>query len=272
MKKIFPCLLLATICLSSIPSSVAATELIPDGSFENYDDTWQCDLNCTLAGAVYYFVFGSAVDGISYAYLLHDAGVYQDVTIPAGARSLSLWYDNQPDDVVPEDGSFAVYLLNPTTNEVYTQQLFTEQSDTWINGGIDIPATLAGQTVRLYISNITGFNRIDLLEFNTIADDIANPEYATIKLRIMQADQTPVKGARIFIKQGGKKLPLINLKTNSVIKQLVSNKKGNVPRFVIMQALSSGDTLKLCVKKKAVKDCVEIAPEPGLQTNYEFSF
>src|SRR3989338_4580902 len=93
-RVLYSIIVLIAVVLFGRAVPVLAAE-VPDGSFENFDDTWECDLNCTVT----------------------------------------------------------VYLLNPSTNEVYTQETFTEQSDTWITGALDIPAALQGQTVRLYITN-----------------------------------------------------------------------------------------------------------------------
>lgn len=261
-----------------ISTPVWASELLQNGSFEIIDDnSWDCDDNCTGRDYIYYVVAGGdiAFDGVNYLYLFHEAGIYQDVIIPNDAVALSLWYDNQPDDEVPEDGSFTVSLLDPTTSEVYTSETFSEPADDiWLNASVAIPSSLQGQTVRVSLSNDTGFNRIDYTEFTTEADAIEELQqnYATVKLHVLSAIGKAVKDAKVFVKKSSNKLDLIDLTTTATVKHVTTNKKGRTHQFMIARELSEGDTLKLCVKKKTVTECANISPETGVSTSFDFSF
>lgn len=270
MKKIFTTLLLMSFTMILRTTPAYGTEEVPDGSFENFDDTWECDANCLLPVNDYFILSSEAVEGIAYAYIFHEAGIYQDLTIPSDATNLALWYDNQNDDA--EEGSFTISLHNIDTNEVYTQQLFDEQSDIWINRSMDIPAELQGQTVRLHIVNITGYNRIDLLQFRNRRDEIEEEDYATVKLRVFSHTNKPVKNAKMFIKQSGKRLSLFNENTEETVKSLQSNAKGRMPKFTILQEIAEGDSVKLCVKKKTVTECAAMSPEANATTSYDFTF
>ena len=164
IKKLF--VYLVTCCLAlGISIESQATEEVPNGSFEEIDEVWECDDNC-INPVTFYIVPGTAAKGSYYAYIFHEAGLYQDLTIPNDVSSLSFQYDNQDDG--DETGSFTVSLTDTTTNEVYVSETFAEQSDSWITGSLDIPSSAVGQTVRLLLSNVTGFNRIDALEFTTV--------------------------------------------------------------------------------------------------------
>lgn len=129
------------------PARVAfANQEVPNGSFEDLESTvWECDLNCTIP-VNEYFTYSSSIaaDGWYYLYIFHDAGVYQTVTIPADAATLTFWFDNQPDDTVNEEGVFILSLVNPSTNEIYVEQTVNQQSDSWLAGSVDIPASLLG--------------------------------------------------------------------------------------------------------------------------------
>lgn len=248
---------------------VQAAVDLPDGSFENFDSTWECDLNCTQTVLDYFIPSASAYDGIVYAYLFHEAGIYQDVAVPADATGLSLWYDNQPDEDIA--GTFVVALLDPTTNEVLTDATFDEQSDTWINNSLTIPSSVRGSTVRLYIYNLTGFNRIDYLQFTNLADAIIAADYASITLRVRSSAGKKVKNAKVYVKYGGKRIQLYSNRTGNVSNVLKTNRKGKVPTFTVMRELG-GATASLCVKKSRVTECVKVNPLANATTAYEFSF
>lgn len=252
---------------------VSAAELLPDGSFENFDDTWACDLNCGNA-TDYIILSENAVEGIWYAYLFHEAGIYQNLTIPADAATLHLWFDNQPDEAVPEAGAFTVSLTDVATGEVYVTETFATASDTWIEGTLTIPTSAQGQTVQLLLSNATGFNRIDFLEFQTTADAITELQetYATVKLRVLSAQDQAVKGAKVFVKYNGERVDLLNLTTGNAALKVKTNAKGLTPQFIITETLAEGDSFKICARKKHVTECAAIQPETGVATSYDFSF
>lgn len=255
-------------------SPAQAKEQLPDGSFEDLDSTWQCTDNCTLNIFDYFLASANAVEGIWYAYIFHDAEIYQDFSIPSDTSSISFWFDNQSDDEVPEEGSFSLTLIDSTTGETYATEIFDEQADDWIEGSFTIPAAARGQNVRFTVSNLGGFNRLDFFEFMT-ADDELNKlieSFATVRLRVFSAKGKAVKDAVIYIKQNGQKLDLINLKTGETVRKVTSNKKGRTPKFLISQNLDEGESVKVCVKKNKVTECAAISPSTGVQTDYQFTF
>lgn len=259
--------------LSTVSPAHARTQL-SDGSFEDLDNTWQCTDNCTLNIFDYFLASANAVDGVWYAYIFHDAEIYQDFSLSSDTSSISFWFDNQPDDEVPEDGSFSLTLTDTVTGETYVTKTFNEQSDGWIEGSINVPAAAQGQSVRLTISNLSGFNRLDLFEFLT-ADDELNElieSRATIRLRVFSATGKAINDAVVYIKQNGERLDLINLKTSESVRKVTSNKKGRTPKFLINEVLDEGESVKVCVKKNKITECATISPSTGVQTDYEFTF
>lgn len=245
-----------------------AIDDVADGSFEDFDDTWQCDENC-IGPFTDYVVFSSyAVEGVAYAYIFHDAGIYQDLVIPTNTAGISFWYDNQPDDLIPEEGSFIVSLIDIDTSEIYAQETFAEQSDIWIEGSITVPDSAIGKNVRLQFSNTAGFNRIDALEFSTTPESL----YASARAKVFSSIHKKVKHAEVFIKYNGDRVSLLNLKTNKTVQKVKTNKKGKSPKFMILKELGDSATVKLCVKKMKITECSKISPTTGAVTAYEFTF
>lgn len=249
--------------------------MIPDGSFEIQDQTWECDLNCINPVTDYFVASSLAVEGLYYAYIFHQAGIYQTISVPSDVTTLTLWYDNQPDG--EETGSFTVAWLDPDSQEIYSQQTFDAQSDIWIQGDMAIPEAVRGQTAIIYVSNVTGFNRIDLLEYATDGDaeeEIDESAYATIKLKVVKDNGTgrPVNKVRVTVRRGTTKLQLRNLKNNTTVKKLTTNKKGKAPRFLVYEDITEDEELKLCVKKKQKKACANISPTIGKINTIIFGF
>lgn len=260
--------------LSTTTLTLAVDE-VPDGSFENFDNTWLCDDNCTLSD-VYYITYGpeSAYAGWYYAYIFHEAGLYQDLTVPSDATILRFQYQNSPEDEVSPDASFTVSLSDPASGDIYAAEIFTEQSDVWLEGSMAVPAAARGQSVRLALSNDTGFNSIDAMEFVSAADieEELLASYATVKLRVLSANATPVKNAKVFIKSNGKRVNLINLNTDNTVKKVTTNKKGKTPKFIIAKAVDDNKKVKLCVRKLKITECTNISPAAGAVTKYDFTF
>lgn len=273
MKKItwlFSCLVAGL----SVP--VFASANIPNHSFEDLDNegAWECDSKCTAGDATMYFVFTNDLekqppDGIWYLYIFHEAGMYENVSIPSDTRTLTFGYYNTEDDTGDEifDGVFTVTLTDVDTGEIYAQQTFSDQADNWENGVIDIPAAAQGKTAQLYVSNISGFNRIDDFEFTN-----RNASYAAAKVKVLSSTDKAVKDAKVYIKKNGSRVSLFNLNTNEIVKSVSTNKKGRAPHFEILRNLADGAKVQLCVKKNAIEECVKIQPEVGAETSYEFSF
>jgi hypothetical protein len=251
-----------------------AAELLPDGSFEELDDSWQCTDNCTINIFDYFLASADAVEGVWYAYIFHDAEIYQDITIPSNATSISFWYDNQPDAEVPEDGSFTLTLSDITSGEVYVSEVVTEQADDWSEGLLTIPAALRGQTIRFMISNTAGFNRLDYFNFWTADDELADlvASYSTIRLRVLSAKGKAVEDANVYVKQNGERLDLVTLSDVTTRRQVATNKKGRTPKFLIAQSLEDNPAVKICIKKKKITECVSASPVVGVETNYDFTF
>lgn len=249
-----------------------ATEAVPNGSFEDLEDTlWECDTNCTLPVNFYFALGGStASDGYYYLYIFNEVGVYQDLTLPADALSLTFQYDNQPGEAVDEEGAFTVWLLNPDSGEILTQQSYSEQSDTWLTGTLNIPVELQGQVVRAYITNDTGYNRIDALEFSTEADVEAT--HAVVRLHVLSNQGKAVKDATVYVKKDGERLMLTDLNTNEEVTKVTTNKKGKTHKFEIVYDVTGGESMKLCVKKSGIKECASISPEANVETTYDFTF
>lgn len=267
MSRLLYVSLLFSFSLAVLLPARAITDLT-DGSFEDFDDTWQCDENC-IGPVTDYIVFSSyAVEGVAYAYIFHDAGIYQDFVVPTNTAGISFWYDNQPDDLVPEEGSFTVSLIDIDTSEVYTQETFAEQSDIWIEGTINIPDRSVGKAVRLQFSNTAGFNRIDALEFSATPESL----YASANAKVFSSSHKKVKHAEVFIKYNGNRVSLLNLKTNNTVQKVKTNKKGKSPKFMILKELGDSATVKLCVKKMTITECSKISPATGAVTTYEFTF
>lgn len=257
---------------------------LPNGSFEEYDDTWHCDDKCTAGNEYVYMVYTTDAnnlppDGIWYLYIFREAGLYQNLIVPTDAVSLSFYYYNTQDvsEVMNNDGVFTISLTDINTAEVYAQQTFSDQGTTWQAAAIDIPVAAQGQEAQLYISNGGGFTRLDYLQFIAASDlveeePVEEPSYPTVKLQVFNSKNKTVKDAQVFIKKNGARLPLLNLKTNKSVTSLTTNKKGKTAKFIIVEELEEGETVKLCVKKKKVKECAAIAPEGNVVTDYEFAF
>ncbi|MBI2415623.1 MAG: hypothetical protein HYV33_03115 [Candidatus Kerfeldbacteria bacterium] len=257
------------------PTPALASAAIPNHSFEDFDDTtWQCDEKCTAGNAFDYQVYTSdktrqPPDGIRYLYIFHEAGLYQNVTVPSAVDTLSFGYYNTEDDTGDEvyDGVFTITLTDVDSGEVYAQQTFSDQADNWEDGSIGVPVTAQGKTVKLYISNVTGFNRIDNFVFAAATDS-----FATVKVRALSAKNKPVNDAKVYIKVNKEKVDLLNLKTNATVTKVTTNTKGRASSFIILQTLTDNDTVKLCVKKKTIEECTKIAPAAGVETSLDFSF
>lgn len=261
---------------ASLMLPALASGNIPNHSFEDLDneDAWVCDSNCTNGDAIAYFVFTSDLerqppDGIWYLYIFHEAGLYEDVSIPADTRTLTFGYYNTEDDTGDEiyDGIFTLSLIDTVTQEVYVQETFSDQADNWGNGVIEIPAAAQGKTAQLYISNVTGFNRIDDFAFTN-----RNQNYAAAKVRVLSSKDKAVEDAKVYIKKNGNKVSLFNLKTNEIVKSVTTNSKGRAPHFEILRNLAEGASVQLCAKKNSIEECVKIQPEVGAETSYDFSF
>ncbi len=268
--------LLSVFALAGVSLPVFASANIPNHSFENLENegAWECDSKCTAGDATMYFVFTSdeekqPPDGIWYLYIFHEAGMYENVSIPSDTRTLTFGYYNTEDDTGDEvyDGVFTLTLTDVDTGEVYVQETFADQADNWASGFVNIPTAAQGKTAQLYISNVTGFNRIDDFEFTN-----RNQSYAAAKVRVLSSTDKAVKDAKVYIKKNGNKVSLFNLKTNEVVKSVSTNNKGRAPHFEILRNLADGAGVKLCAKKNSVEECVSIQPEVGAETSYDFSF
>ncbi len=252
-----------------------ASDSIPNHSFEEFTDTaWQCDDQCTNGDVSGYQVYTNDLTkqppvGIWYLYIFHEAGIYQTVTVPSAVDTLTFGYYNSEDDTgdAVYDGVFTVTVTDIVTSEVYAQETFSDQADNWGEGSIDIPAAAQGQAVQLYISNVTGFNRIDNFAFAAATDS-----FATLKVRALSSKNKPVNDAKVYVKVNKINVSLLNLKTNATVTRVTTNKKGRAPSFIILQALADDDTVKLCVKKKTIEECTKITPAAGVETEYDFSF
>lgn len=274
--------LLALILFLSPLSPARAVSDVLNGSFEEYDDTWHCDDQCTAGNEYVYMVYTTdednlPPDGIYYLYIFREAGLYQNLVVPSDAENLSFYYYNVADEseVMSNDGIFTISLTDINTSEVYAQQTFSDQGTTWQAASIDIPEASRGQEVQLYISNAGGFSRIDYLQFiltEDLADDPDESTYPTVKLHVLSSKNKPVEDAEVFIKKDGEKLPLLNLKTNKSVTSMMTNKKGKTSKFIIVQELEEGEKVNLCIKKKKVKECAKVAPEAGVVTSYDFAF
>lgn len=258
----------------SAPHAARASGSIPNHSFEDFDDTtWQCDDQCTAGNAFAYYVSTTdkdkqPPDGDRYLYIFHEAGLYQNVTVPSNIDSLTFGYYNTEDDTgdAVYDGVFTITLTDVATGEMYTQETYSDQSDNWKDGSLAVPAAAQGQTVELHVSNVSGFNRIDNFVFAASTDT-----FATVQVRVLNAQAKPVQRATISIKHNGENISLLNLKTNKTVQAVTTNKKGRTPSFIILQELAEGESVKLCVKKNKVKDCVAVTPAAGVETAYDFS-
>lgn len=271
MKKLL--IILFTCVLIFGFAKIADAKQLPNGSFEDLENTkWECDLNCTLPVTDYLLVGKNAYDKTNYAYLFHDAGIYQDVTIPKNTAALSVWFDNQSDDEVPEKGTFTISFVNPKTDGVYATKFFDTQSDTWINETMIVPKGLVGKTVRVSISNKSGFNRIDFLEWKTTAEFYPPEEYPTVVITVLSYQKKVVSDALVYIQKNRKRVDLLRAGTNTIVKSFKTDKNGKVPKFEILDKSSSKGKLQLCVEKQKVKECVVIKPENGKETSYDFAF
>lgn len=277
-KNLFPTIWLAgLLCILALPQRSLASAAIPNHSFEKFDETtWQCDEKCTAGNAFDYQVSTSDLthqpsDGIRYLYIFHEAGLYQNVSLPSDARSLTFGYYNTEDDTgdAVYDGVFTITLTDVDSGEVYAQETFSDQADNWGEALINLPASAQGKTAQLYITNVSGISRIDNFVFS---DKTVSDLYPTVRLTVFSAKLKAIKGAKIFIKSGGEKIDLIYLTSNEVVKSVATNKKGRTPKFIITKQLAKDETVKLCVKKGAVQECLDVAPAAGVETNYDFAF
>lgn len=281
MKKpyYYTALLIAVLALFGQAKPTLAAEAITDGSFEDFLDPypWQCTNLCTLAGADYYAIYDPSVayDGSYIGYIFHQAQLYQAVTIPSNATTISFVYQNQLADDGVTNGSFSVSLTDSTLTTVYaTQSYASPADDVWLSGTLTIPGSLQGQTVNLLLANEAGYNRIDYLQFKTAADQLAELQqlYPTVKLHVLSASGNAVKNAVVFVKQHGVRLDLMNTTTLVTSTKLTTNKKGRTPKFMIAQTLAAGETVKVCAKKNTITECSTISPATGMDTSYDFSF
>lgn len=266
---------LALLSWVNLTTPVQASDSIPNHSFEDFDETtWQCDAKCTAGNAFDYQVYTNDLtrqppDGIWYLYIFHEAGLYQNVTVPSDVDTLTFGYYNTEDDTgdAVYDGVFTITITDVATSEIYAQETFSDQADNWGEGSIAIPAAAQGQTVQLYVSNVSGFNRIDNFAFAASTDS-----FSTVKVRVFSSKNKAVKDATVYVKVNKEKVSLLNLKTNATVTKLITNKKGRAASFIILQALTANDSVKLCVKKNKVKECAAIAPAAGIETAYDFAF
>lgn len=268
-----------TLCYSAIILGLSlpalASDAIPNHSFEEFVDTaWQCDDKCTNGDVSAYQVYTDDLtkqppDGIWYLYIFHEAGIYQTVTVPSDVDTLTFGYYNTEDDTGDEvyDGVFTITLTDTVTGEIYAQETFSDQATNWGDGSIALPEAALGQTVQLYVSSVSGFNRIDNFVFAASTDS-----FATVKVRALSAKNKPVNDAKVYVKVNKTKVSLLNLKTNATVTKLTTNQKGRTAKFIILQELADDDTVKLCVKKKTIEECTQITPEAGVETVYDFTF
>lgn len=261
----------------ALPYRSLASAAIPNHSFEKFDETtWQCDEKCTAGNAFDYQATTSDLnhqppDGIRYLYIFHEVGLYQNVSVPSDARSLTFGYYNTEDDTgtAVYNGAFTITLTDVDNGEMYVEETFSDQADNWEDALINLPASAQGKTAQLYITNISGFNRIDNFVFS---DETISDLYPTIRVRVLSAKLKKVKSAKVFIKSGGEKVDLINLTSNEIVKSVTTNKTGRTPKFIITKQLTEDETVKLCVKKNSIQECTAVAPAAGVETSYDFAF
>lgn len=128
MTKIRECVLAAALAsaVSAGPASAATTNLVTNGSFENFMTGWSCVAEYCASN---YNATGSA-EGTREAHLYHNTGVgvlYQDlITVTGQVYDISFWWRDLGDNPISNlfsyrlDGGPAVQLGNPTSNMLHS--------------------------------------------------------------------------------------------------------------------------------------------------------